>query len=46
LLVVGVHSVVSNPCGSFGVDVRVDFYLDWLKQASEGDITIGPARRQ
>jgi secreted trypsin-like serine protease len=46
LLVVGVHSVVSNPCGSFGVDVRVDFYLDWLKQASEGDITIGPTRRQ
>jgi V8-like Glu-specific endopeptidase len=42
-LLVGVHSVVSNPCGRFGVDMRVDFYLDWIRQASGNDVGIGPA---
>jgi secreted trypsin-like serine protease len=44
-LLVGVHSVVSNPCGSFGVDARVDFYLEWIRQTAQGDVEIGPARR-
>jgi secreted trypsin-like serine protease len=44
LLLVGVHSVVSNPCGTFGVDARVDFYLDWIRQTSGGDVAIGPRR--
>jgi secreted trypsin-like serine protease len=42
-LLVGVHSVVSNPCGRFGVDMRVDFYLDWLRQVSGNDLSIAPA---
>lgn len=40
LLLVGVHSVVSNPCGRYGVDMRVDFYLNWIRQAAEGDVQI------
>jgi hypothetical protein len=38
LLLVGVHSVVSNPCGRFGVDMRVDFYTEWIRQTAEGDV--------
>jgi secreted trypsin-like serine protease len=43
MLLVGVHSVVSNPCGRFGVDMRVDFYLDWIRQTAGNDVSIGPA---
>ena len=35
MLLIGIHSVVSNPCGRFGVDMRVDFYLDWIRQQSD-----------
>jgi secreted trypsin-like serine protease len=45
-LLVGVHSVVSNPCGRFGVDMRVDFYLDWLRKTSGNDVLIGPAEAE
>jgi V8-like Glu-specific endopeptidase len=45
ILLVGIHSVVSNPCGSFGVDARVDAYLSFIKEASGGDVQIGPAAR-
>jgi secreted trypsin-like serine protease len=45
LLLVGVHSVVSNPCGSFGVDARVDFYLNWIRQTARGDVEIGPLQQ-
>jgi V8-like Glu-specific endopeptidase len=43
MLLVGVHSVVSNPCGRFGVDMRVDFYLDWIRQTAGDDVLLGPA---
>jgi hypothetical protein len=43
MLLAGVHSVVSNPCGRFGVDMRVDFYLDWIRQTAGDDVILGPA---
>lgn len=43
LLLVGVHSVVSNPCGRYGVDMRVDFYRNWIRQAAGGDVRIATA---
>jgi secreted trypsin-like serine protease len=42
MLLVGIHSVVSNPCGRFGVDMRVDFYLDWIRQTAGNDVNIAP----
>jgi len=42
-VLVGVHSVVSNPCGAFGVDMRVDFYIDWIKDTAGGDVVLLPA---
>ncbi len=43
-VLVGVHSVVSNPCGVFGVDMRVDFYTDWIKQTASGDVVLSDKR--
>ncbi len=43
LLLVGVHSVVSNPCGRFGVDIRVDAYQDWIRQTAGDDVQFAPA---
>jgi len=29
----------SSPCGSYGVDSRVDYYSDWIKTTAGGDLT-------
>lgn len=41
LYLIGVHSVVSNPCGRFGVDMRVDFYREWIEKMAD-DVSFGP----
>lgn len=42
---VGVHAAAANanPCGTLGIDVRLDAHLDWLLDASCGDISIDGA---
>lgn len=35
---VGVHSSTALGCGVSGFDMRVDKYLSWIQQASQGDV--------
>lgn len=42
VLLAGVHSVVSNPCGRFGVDTRVDAYWAWIVKEAQNDVFVGP----
>ncbi len=38
---VGVTSAGATPCGTMGVDTRVDAYYNWLKNQSGGDLYTG-----
>lgn len=38
---IGVHSYIKGSCGQQGNDMRVDIFLDWLKEVTDGDILIG-----
>lgn len=40
-VVVGIHSFIVGSCGFQGNDMRVDAFLGWFKQTSNGDIVEG-----
>jgi hypothetical protein len=40
-VVVGIHSFITGSCGFQGNDMRVDAFLEWFRQNSDGDITEG-----
>ncbi len=37
---IGVHSTKSGACGNGGTDMRVDTYLNWIKQVANGDVVL------
>ena len=37
---IGVHSTKSGSCGNGGTDMRVDTYVNWIKQAANGDVVL------
>ena len=37
---IGVHSTKSGSCGNGGTDMRVDTYVNWIKQVANGDVVL------
>jgi MYXO-CTERM domain-containing protein len=38
---VGIHSYIVGQCGDTGADMRVDAYLDWIRETAAGDVFEG-----